>query len=547
MSVARIVEPPHRRSLTQWIDAFLRIRGPFESFETYHSRDRLNQPEVLILVTSDNELLCLYVRHGDEEALERLIRRHSAMVLGVCRGYLWRREDAEDAFQATFVLLSMKAPKLLNHKSIGGWLHEATTRTCLQLRRRVARSREVKMVEMPSKENEPWQTIAETRNLESLHREISRLPKRYREVLVLYHFEGKSRSQIASLLGCTTASVKAALARARDLLRHRLLQRGITASTVLGCAAAMTKNVRADTSTVTDTLIRSTLDYCSDRPPSVDVGNGPEFLESLLAKETFMTTFGMSTVHALTGIAAAAVVLCVASVAAIADAPGDSGKGEVVVSVTEHSSNHSPRSTSTVVVQNDSGKSVVVSGPIVSTTSDARIPVDATTTRHVQTTHAGSPQLSLKHFKTDGKIITYSAPVFTYIELPQTYEREVPYVESGVQKYRTETATRKVTTARLNGKTEDRPLPKNTTFETLHGKELSTQEMIDRLGKQEVPVVVLGSDDKDLPDGWKAILRSDTLIARHNELVGIQPFRATTSTRSTTRRSTYSGQFGESQ
>ena len=129
----------------------------------------------------------------------------------------------------------------------------------------------------------------------------------------------------------------------------------------------------------------------------------------------------------------------------------------------------------------------------------------------------------------------------------QTSSVEISDAASGDQKHRTKATTKSVRVVRSTGKMEDRPLPDGTTFESLDGKSLSKEEMIDRLGKQEVPVVVLGSGDKDLPDGWKEVLRSDTLIARHNELVGPQPFRATTSARSSTRRSTYSGQFGESQ
>lgn len=219
------------------------------------------------MLTSDNELLGLYIKSGDQQAFEQLIRRHSAMVMGVCRSLLWQPEDAEDAFQAAFLLLSQKAPKLLAHNSVGGWLHEATYRTCLKLRKKISRTREVKMEHDPSHSTEPWQTISAARENELLHKEILRLPKKYRNVVVLCHLEGKTRAQAASVLDCTTASVKATLARSRKLLRRRLLKKGIAASVCLSAIATSQSANGATASTLTsnfvsESLIHSTLQVC---------------------------------------------------------------------------------------------------------------------------------------------------------------------------------------------------------------------------------------------------------------------------------------------
>ena len=133
------------------------------------------------MLVADDELLGLYVHNDDPDALEQLIRRHSKMVMGVCRSLLWQQADAEDAFQAVFLLLSKKAPKLLKHNSLGGWLHEAAVRISLKHRGRIIRKREVAMSEEPiGKASEPWQTIAKSRDKELLNLEISRLPIRYR-------------------------------------------------------------------------------------------------------------------------------------------------------------------------------------------------------------------------------------------------------------------------------------------------------------------------------------------------------------------------------
>ena len=133
------------------------------------------------MLFADDELLGLYVHNDDRVALEQLIRRHSKMVMGVCRSLLWQQADAEDAFQAVFLLLSKKAPKLLKHNSLGGWLHESAVRISLKHRGRIIRKREVAMSEEPiGKASEPWQTIAKSRDKELLNLEISRLPIRYR-------------------------------------------------------------------------------------------------------------------------------------------------------------------------------------------------------------------------------------------------------------------------------------------------------------------------------------------------------------------------------
>ena len=102
------------------------FRGPFAALEAvynYGTGAQLNPHlEAGILVT-DNELIGRYLFKGDKAALEELIVRHSSLVMGVCRGMLMQTQDAEDAFQATFLILSRKCKSLLNHGSVAGWLY----------------------------------------------------------------------------------------------------------------------------------------------------------------------------------------------------------------------------------------------------------------------------------------------------------------------------------------------------------------------------------------------------------------------------------------
>ena len=195
---------------------------------------------------SDNELLGLYVVNGDQAAFEQLTERHAPMVMHVCRSFLWNSADSDDAFQSVFALLSRKSKSLLKHSSIGGWLHNVAVNISLTKRRSISRQREVEIEhEIESASVEPWETIANAQQCEKLHLEISRLPRNYRDVIVLCHLNGCSRKEVAESLDTTTSAVKAALARARKLLRQRLVQQGIGLSTVLAVASLSTGQTNA--------------------------------------------------------------------------------------------------------------------------------------------------------------------------------------------------------------------------------------------------------------------------------------------------------------
>lgn len=214
------------------------------------------------MIECDNRLLKRFVDNGDHESFERLVRRHSRMVLGLCVSMLPNRQDAEDAFQNVFLLLSLKSPSLLNHQCIGGWLHEASLRTCLSLRRKLSRKREVNVENFhDSKGEDHWEQIAIQKDTEEIHREIAGLPAKYRNVIVLCHLEGMSRSQAANMLDTTTASVKSSLTRARKLLKSRLLRQGIATTGAFALTTCSVSSLAAKTN-ATETLIQTTLDAC---------------------------------------------------------------------------------------------------------------------------------------------------------------------------------------------------------------------------------------------------------------------------------------------
>src|SRR5262245_13751694 len=133
---------------------------------------------------SDGELLGMFIERPDETALAALVRRHGPMVWGVCRRLL-SHHDAEDAFQATFLVLVRKAASIRSREMVGNWLYGVAHQTALQARRTAARrrAREVQLTAMPDTQAVQQEQWPELRLL--LDEELRRLPKIYRAVIVL--------------------------------------------------------------------------------------------------------------------------------------------------------------------------------------------------------------------------------------------------------------------------------------------------------------------------------------------------------------------------
>ena len=174
---------------------------------------------------SDARLLERFVTGRDEAAFAALVARHGALVLNTCRAVLKDPNAADDAFQATFVLLFRKAGSIRGRDALGAWLHRVAYRTALQARSDAARRLKVEKVAGDLR-------VAETPDHDDLgavlHEEIERLPDRFRLPLVLCYLDGMTRDQAADHLRCTEGSVRGRLAKGRELLQRRLTRRGIT-------------------------------------------------------------------------------------------------------------------------------------------------------------------------------------------------------------------------------------------------------------------------------------------------------------------------------
>ncbi len=193
---------------------------------------------------ADGQLLARFLATRDESAFAVLVRRHGAMVLGVCRRILHDVHDAEDAFQACFLILARKAASVTRRESIGCWLHTVAHNTAVEAARanarRRARERQVKDMPHPtvaavepSCESVDWRPV--------LDHELGRLSEKCRAAVVLCDLEGRSQRQAARHLGISLSTLASRLARGRQLLAKRLKDRGVVVS-----ASAMAALLVAD-------------------------------------------------------------------------------------------------------------------------------------------------------------------------------------------------------------------------------------------------------------------------------------------------------------
>jgi RNA polymerase sigma-70 factor (ECF subfamily) len=177
---------------------------------------------------TDGELLGAFVARRDDACFEALVHRHGPMVLGVCRRLLRDPHDAEDAFQATMLVLARKAGSVVPREAVGNWLYGVAFRTALEARRLAVRrrAREKQVPDMPHPTVEPEDTGQDWRPL--LDQELNRLPDKYRVAVVLCDLEGRSRREVAHQLHLPEGTVSGRLTTARRMLAQRLSRYGLT-------------------------------------------------------------------------------------------------------------------------------------------------------------------------------------------------------------------------------------------------------------------------------------------------------------------------------
>jgi len=205
---------------------------------------------------SDAELLRSFSTGRHEAAFETLVRRHGPMVQGVCRRILGDVHDAEDAFQAVFLVLVRKSASIRRPELLANWLYGVACRIARKARIGAIRkeNRERRAAQMPTQEqllDHEWTELKAV-----LDEELSHLPEKYRAPLVLCYLCGQTNAAAAEQLGWPSGSMSERLSRARELLRKRLNRRGLTLSA--GLLALLLSQMQASAG-VSTLLIQSTV------------------------------------------------------------------------------------------------------------------------------------------------------------------------------------------------------------------------------------------------------------------------------------------------
>jgi RNA polymerase sigma factor (sigma-70 family) len=214
-------------------------------------RDRVRPNSLADL--PDSQLLDRFISSRDEQAFALIVNRHGPMVFAVCRRKLGRVHDAEDAFQATFLVLARKAASIRHREMLSSWLYGVACRTATkaQANARKRRAREQPMANLVEPQIPAGELCPDLRPI--LDEEVCRLPAKYRAAFILCCLEGKSTEEAARGLGCPKGTVHSRLAWARQRLRSRLTRRGVA----LPAAVFTTLLARQAASAVVPTVLVS--------------------------------------------------------------------------------------------------------------------------------------------------------------------------------------------------------------------------------------------------------------------------------------------------
>jgi len=272
------------------------------------------------------QLLHRYVARRDEVAFAALVARHAPMVMGVCRRLLADPRDAEDAFQATFLVLVRKARALGPHDAIGHWLYGVAYRVALRARSEAARRRSRERVGVSAGDLESVADGGERApdlDLRSvLDEELRRLSPAYRAAVVLCDLEGQTHAEAARQLGWPVGTVKGRLARARDLLRARLTRRGLTL-TVAGLAARLAREAEASAPSVwVDATVKAAMKVAAGKATAAAV-SAPV---AVLVKGVLRAMILNQLKHSAVALAVLAAVAAGAGVMAQGDRSADAAR-----------------------------------------------------------------------------------------------------------------------------------------------------------------------------------------------------------------------------
>jgi RNA polymerase sigma factor (sigma-70 family) len=254
----------------------------------------------MLVGDSDHQLVERALARHDDAALQAIVHRHGPMVYRVCWRVLQHSQDAEDAFQATFLLLAQKLRTLRQHASLASWLHGVARRVALKAKAQAAsRRRHEQHASMPDTLPPDDVTWREVRS--ALDFELSRLPDKWRLPLILCYLEGRTQDEAASHLGWSKSTLRRRLREARDALGRRLSGRGLVGSA--GLAAVLVSDCTASAAPAPGLL-------ASTAKAAAGVAAGKTVATAASARVAVLTE-GMLKVMLITKLKNATVVLVV--------------------------------------------------------------------------------------------------------------------------------------------------------------------------------------------------------------------------------------------
>lgn len=293
------------------------------------------EPERDWLLAKDEELLAEFVACRSEDAFREILRRYGPLVLSVCRRGTSHSGDAEDAFQATFLVLSQSARKVKNGKSLAAWLYGVAYRVCNRLRRENSRCKAMPLMDADVAYDDPLDELLALHDQRLTDEELARLPETLRTPLVLRYLVGKSNADVSEELGITVAAVEGRLKRAKQQLRLRLIRQGVT----LAAAVAILKTTRVAAEQLPSELITQSTAACCSPTPAITTGSPTETnLPNTLALEeiNLMNTIFFSKAAAALVAACGITTVVLGAQLALSQEGGTKQTGELSLAQSEH-------------------------------------------------------------------------------------------------------------------------------------------------------------------------------------------------------------------
>jgi RNA polymerase sigma factor (sigma-70 family) len=251
---------------------------------------------------SDEQLLTRFQADRAESAFSALLQRHGRVVWNVCRRVLGHEQDAEDAFQATFLVLARKARSIRHTEAVGSWLHGAAYRIAMRAKRDAGIRRKHEMHAPGAHDSGSSERVISLREgLTIIEEEVDRLGARHRAVFIACCLEGKAMAEAARELGWKEGTVSGTLSRAKEVLRSRLARRGVTLSAALAGLALSESASAAIPVTLIAATLQAAIRYAAGGP-------APAALASLIRAAGRVVPY--------TRVKIAAVLLTLAGVAA---------------------------------------------------------------------------------------------------------------------------------------------------------------------------------------------------------------------------------------